>query len=529
MKFRSVGSESENEQSEDSLSPKWSCSCLETFPRLFAIFFWVVFPLFILVNIALLGGLILTEFESPLEYDLNDKISAARFELGLTFTSENKEKLSNSPYACFSSFDSRSSNNNNNNDTTTLLADMESHMEDCSKNTNKMLDAYIDLLEETVQLEMTHPLTFNWIRCWDTELYGDVNPSRASREKIRAASNQTNFYREKWQEDQNRLYEEYSGYDSTQIENCTGLLCYDMLAMNRSIKEATGRDSCGKNMGGTAWFFFTVMTTVGFGNQAPATNAGKYFVVFFGFFGILGFGQILVSAGALTTIITEDLAGRVGLKRIKRPIIGCLWWGTLTIAWMLLLGSTAQAWWKSRTVDLVGGADNLPTLWIDSIWFAYIAMTTIGLGDYFLQPEVIFHLDVFRFACQFLVGFVVLSGFLNKFSEFFTGWKGDVKLKKRLQKSCPFTMSKIPEDGEEVESALIENVSDSELVKMLELEIRKNGEDDPNVALIRKEEALLGQLLEKRKVERCLREGSNDKEESNSCSSDQINCRNISL
>jgi hypothetical protein len=53
----------------------------------------------------------------------------------------------------------------------------------------------------------------------------------------------------------------------------------------------------------------------------------------------------------------------------------------------------------------------------DGYWFSFISTTTVGLGDIFLEPEVIQARDLVTFPLLFLVGFVLLSSFLGKFSE----------------------------------------------------------------------------------------------------------------
>jgi hypothetical protein len=53
----------------------------------------------------------------------------------------------------------------------------------------------------------------------------------------------------------------------------------------------------------------------------------------------------------------------------------------------------------------------------DGYWFSFISTTTVGLGDIFLEPEVIQTRDLVTFPLLFLVGFVFLSSFLGKFAE----------------------------------------------------------------------------------------------------------------
>lgn len=112
-------------------------------------------------------------------------------------------------------------------------------------------------------------LSFNWNRCWDLTSNSQF-VFYPSREMIRAAhpAQQEEYYEQEWRLMQETLYEKYLPE-----------LGDDYEAYLRSVQEATGASACEENMGGTAWFFFTIMTTVGYGNQTPVTNDGRLLVV----------------------------------------------------------------------------------------------------------------------------------------------------------------------------------------------------------------------------------------------------------
>jgi hypothetical protein len=87
---------------------------------------------------------------------------------------------------------------------------------------------------------------------------------------LNAAENQGEFYSEMWRSDQARLYDQF-----LMDANCTEFDCRKD-AFDRSIKDATGSSMCNVNIGASAWFWFIVMTTVGYGNQSPVTREGRY-------------------------------------------------------------------------------------------------------------------------------------------------------------------------------------------------------------------------------------------------------------
>lgn len=78
---------------------------------------------------------------------------------------------------------------------------------------------------------------------------------------------------------------------------------------------------------------------------------------------------------------------------------------------MLLIAKVTTRWKDQRL-------DEEMTLG-EGYWFAYISTTTVGLGDFFLEPEVVTGMDLLTYPLMFLIGFTLLSAFLGKFAEFF--------------------------------------------------------------------------------------------------------------
>jgi hypothetical protein len=130
-------------------------------------------------------------------------------------------------------------------------------------------------------------------------------------------------------------------------------------------------------------FFYSY---TGYGNQAPQTSDGRLLTSFFGFVSILAFAAILASSGYIFLIIFDDLVNRCKLHFMTKPWIACPFWGLTWVAWMSFIGQYTKRWWSSRADFYASNQD--------SWWFAYISTTTVGLGDFFLQPEVLFVDDV---------------------------------------------------------------------------------------------------------------------------------------
>jgi hypothetical protein len=164
-----------------------------------------------------------------------------------------------------------------------------------------------------------------------------------------------------------------------------------------------------------AWFWFTIMTTVGYGNQAPETNAGRIMVFTLGFASLLVFGAILARAGQIIAAIFADAFVRFHWNFLTRPWVICLIFGASYSIWMFVIAAQTDAWKEDRlgeSFDLRYGR-----------WFAYISTTTIGLGDIFLEPEVILSEDVYIWSLSFLTGFALFSVFLGQLTEVSLPWR----------------------------------------------------------------------------------------------------------
>jgi hypothetical protein len=153
------------------------------------------------------------------------------------------------------------------------------------------------------------------------------------------------------------------------------------------------------------------MTTIGYGNQAPATNAGRIMIYTLGFASLLMFGAVLARAGQVITAIFDDAFVRFHWNFLTRPWVTSLIFGAFYYLWMLVIATGTMHWKESR----LGESFSLR----DGYWFAFISTTTIGLGDIFLEPEVFVTEDLFYFPLSFLVGFTFLSAFLGNLAAIF--------------------------------------------------------------------------------------------------------------
>ena len=180
--------------------------------------------------------------------------------------------------------------------------------------------------------------------------------------QVIAAQRQEIFYRNVWEQDFQYWHDVYlEEAESSKGGNLT--IDEKQEAFEKALEQATGSGGCQSNRAGTSWFFFTIMTTVGYGNQAPSTTGGRVLVATFGFFSILCFGAILANSGGILAVLYEDVVHRCNLKRLGKPFWASMFWGFITAVWTLFLGYYSHYWWSTRLPE-----DDVPSPQ-DSRWY----------------------------------------------------------------------------------------------------------------------------------------------------------------
>ena len=169
------------------------------------------------------------------------------------------------------------------------------------------------------------------------------------------------------------------------------------------------------------------MTTIGYGNTAPVTDGARAMVFTLGFLSMLLFAAVLAKAGSIVTVIADDAFDRLKLTKITVPWVATLIWGAMYYIWMCAIASYA-VWWKEERLG-----EEMP--FKDAYWFSFISTTTVGFGDFFLEHDVFRRRDLLTWPLLFLMGFVLLSSFLNKLSELIMSWfpQGRPSLEENLE------------------------------------------------------------------------------------------------
>ncbi|CAB9499763.1 Ion channel [Seminavis robusta] len=421
------------------------------YPRCYAFWIGMVFPLWFLVFLSLLGGKLLGDFEFGNEVAANNEAMRNQL-LEKTYGQVVSDSVVYSPRACYTLYRQRiavenltnfwafiydqdeslpdflngTESNFDEDDVISLnITDFINYLGECGK----VADNFTDTVQDTffgdldVSVAGSTSLTFSWSRCVNDSVPGSYNnvfhPSLSQIYAVHP-NNQSATFQSVWNEEQQRLEDEYlQQYRADNTSNA------GLKAFNDSIFDASAKHTCAINIPATAWFWFTVMTTVGYGNQAPSTLGGRILIFTFGSFSILMFGGVLAASGVITSLFVNDFAIRLRLRLLANKFVMIVVWGLLWIGWMTYMASQAIYWRKWRLLEEMS--------WEEALWFAFISTTTVGLGDFYPNPEVMFISDLLFFSLSFLFGFVLISAFLTEMTLVYYSPDLSEELAKRLK------------------------------------------------------------------------------------------------
>jgi hypothetical protein len=365
---------------------------------------------------------------------------------------------------------------------------LSTYMRECGSEAKVLVDTLYQLQNSTSLALAVESLTFNWIRCWNETEYGSRRAFSPTQQLIKAGSDQPEFYRQSWHENKEYLYNQYLNDLGDNITDSIRLDAY-----LSAIANATGSEGCSGNVAASAWFFFTVMTTIGYGNQVILTGAGRGLVACLGFFGILAFGAVSAAASQILIVVFDDFVARFNLRVLSRPAVGVVLWTVVAFTWTLFVADRSYNWWKNRLPDY---EQPYASFW-DSVWFAYLTTTTIGLGDFYYQPAYIFVADLFTIPLACLVCFVFFATLISQIASLSSGAFPNAVEKLRTRVERTNLMSTDMNEEVVFETKLIQV-----LQGLLEDEKGESSEEEAaSLAVLLKEEKLLQKILELRTEE----------------------------
>ena len=335
-------------------------------PRTYNCFTKIFLPLFVLIGIAFMGGYFLVLLEGEVEMTTNDELIASYADFAV--------RISNDPVL------------DNNTDIELCVATID---------TSDSIDGIAEQLRDCAakfvgtDAEVSAAVTFNWISC-----SRDGKPQQREEQVFVVLKAWMESYRD-------IVVEQMETEEATFVQ-----------AHMSAIQSASGHDGCRINTAAGALFWFTVMTTIGYGNVAPATRGGQGLVISLGFVSILSFTAIIANAGRVFLAIADDFFLRINLPALTRGAWSSLFWLSAWWLWVLTIAGIA-----TKTAQSVEGTDDGDFPLHASFWFAWISSTTVGLGDIHIPHETFKPRDMFYVPFMFLLAFVLLSNFLHKFSE----------------------------------------------------------------------------------------------------------------
>ncbi|CAB9524063.1 channel subfamily K member 2 [Seminavis robusta] len=304
------------------------------------------------------------------------------------------------------------------------------YLTDCGAQLSPVIDAMFFSLASTARSALTDDITFAWSRCPTNatalDLPTSIPPSLLldylldyNPDAVNLTTHPHNYdaqnayYRHTWEKDRIARYQYYHNSDLFRpgSPEKNGTLWKRIWAFEKSLREATGGAECHPNIPAAGWFWFTVMTTIGYGNTSPVSWGGKAMVFTLGFISIILFGFVSTRAAYVITSLMDDLLIRINLRSMVQPWAEVILWGNIAFVWMIAIAAYYVQWQRERL-----GKDGITDM-ATGYWFAFISTTTVGFGDYYLAPEVMEVSDLFTYPVMFLLGFSLLAAFLSKLSQ----------------------------------------------------------------------------------------------------------------
>jgi len=175
---------------------------------------------------------------------------------------------------------------------------------------------------------------------------------------------------------------------------------------------AEGED-CHVNSAAGAWFWFTVMTTIGYGNAVPESHGARAMLYSLGFFSILAFtASIGQAASVFLKLVDEIFDKHEKLKSLKKGVPAVSLWFSVLVAWLFIIGGVGIWYAEIRFSHY-----ELDVSLRDGIWWAYASITTVGFGDIATPQQFLDWGEIFIFGPTLMSGFVFTGIFLLKLSD----------------------------------------------------------------------------------------------------------------
>jgi len=372
---------------------------------------FVLIPLILLIVVSFICGYFLAKIEMDSEMQRNDEILRERFKQIFQETKEDGELgelFKDGTKRCVDEYAQALSNEALVTSSTNIFRDITRLQDFLSNCTDKVLkefevQKFMHAVSDNNNRETgAGKVTYNWIRCPlpnplpDSLINTHIDP-------INESKTAANYYFD-------LEFQKLLALAQARADEIPG--GFDEVYTN-GIDLLTGHQLCSVNLGGGSFFWFTIMTTIGYGNATPVTNGGRAMVTILGFLCILLFTAVSTQAGYVSLAVADDFFKHHGMNRLQSGGASAVFWFVLYHLWNLVIAYIAIGWTNNRALN----RDNDFMFLDDAFWFAVITSTTVGFGDYFFPHEIFMWYDMLYVPPILLIGFVLLANFIIKFGE----------------------------------------------------------------------------------------------------------------
>eukprot|EP00978_Attheya_sp_CCMP212_P023061 scaffold69809_cov42-Attheya_sp.AAC.2 len=247
------------------------------FPRWYHIALDVLLPLGFLIAVAFMCGYIVALLELDGE-KINNNLALASNQHLQELLKGLVDAAESAPVDCLDSYITSGGDVSN-------VLQLRQSLQECGSQLQVLGQPTTDVYEElAIELGSGYygSMSVNWMICDNL--------------KGREGADQVAYMAEVWTE----------SYETILQEN------QDM-SREEAMAQATGTNSCKVHTAAGALFWFTIMTTIGYGNATPVTAGGRAMVYTLGFVSIILFTAIIGRAGYAVLQIVDD-----GLRRCER-------------------------------------------------------------------------------------------------------------------------------------------------------------------------------------------------------------------
>ncbi|XP_063614548.1 uncharacterized protein LOC134787670 [Penaeus indicus] len=151
------------------------------------------------------------------------------------------------------------------------------------------------------------------------------------------------------------------------------------------------------------FFTFTVITTIGFGHMSPATPWGRVFCIVYALFGV-------PLNGILVAVLADIFSGKVVNSRVRARAKRYESWAGVATDTVLYLVPGFVVFLVVPAAVLLAVEEGWS--FIDSFYFVFITLTTIGFGDYVAGRQDLDHMWIWTYKILMVVWIVFGLGYI---------------------------------------------------------------------------------------------------------------------